>query len=80
MGCHIAKGVSERCVSRLLLTLTWRIHPLWMLTFALRRFLTEIRNVDGDDFPPRTLYQILICVQFPLEKRVLVMVSSKLKF
>ena len=35
--------------------------------YAFCRFLTEIRKVDGTDFPPRTLYEILICLQFQLE-------------
>ena len=38
------------------------------INFALCHFITEIRKVDGTDFPPRTLYQTIICVQFHLEK------------
>ena len=37
------------------------------LIFALVRFITEVKNVDGKDFPPKTLYDILICIQFHLE-------------
>ena len=37
------------------------------LMFALSRFLTEVKKVDGSKFPSRTLYDILICVQFHLE-------------
>ena len=37
------------------------------LTFALSRFLTKVKKVDGSDFPGKTLYDILICVQFHLE-------------
>ena len=37
------------------------------LVFALCRFLTEVKKLDGSDFPGRTLYDILICVQFQLE-------------
>ena len=34
---------------------------------ALCKFITEVKKVDGSDFPPRTLYDIIICVQFWLE-------------
>ena len=37
------------------------------LLFALCRFITEVKKLDGSDFPARTLYDILICVQFHLE-------------
>ena len=37
------------------------------LMFALCRFLTEVKKVDGTNFPGKTLYEILICVQFHLE-------------
>ena len=37
------------------------------LVFALVRFLTEVKKVDGSDFPGKTLYEILICLQFHLE-------------
>ena len=37
------------------------------LIFALVRFITEVKKVNGDDFPPKTLYDILICIQFHLE-------------
>ncbi len=32
-------------------------------------FLNEIRRKDGKDFPGKTLYEILMCIQFFLEKR-----------
>ena len=35
--------------------------------YTLVCFLTEVKKLDGSDFPPRTLYDILICVQFHLE-------------
>ena len=38
------------------------------LVFALCRFLTEVRKLDGSDFPGKTLYDIVICIQFHLEK------------
>ena len=37
------------------------------LVFALVRFLTEVKKLDGTDFPGKTLYDILICVQFHLD-------------
>ena len=37
------------------------------LIFALCRFITEVKKLDGCDFPPKTLYEILVCLQFYLE-------------
>ena len=37
------------------------------LNFALPRFLTEVKKLDGSDYPGKTLYEILICIQFHLE-------------
>ena len=37
------------------------------LVFAMQRFVTEIRKLDGSDYPPKNLYQIVLCVQFHLE-------------
>ena len=37
------------------------------LKFALCRFLTEAKKLDGNDYPPKTMYDILMCVQFYLE-------------
>ena len=34
---------------------------------ALCKFITEVKKVDGGDFPSRTLYDIIICLQFWLE-------------
>ena len=34
---------------------------------VLCKFITEVKKVDGTDFPPRTLYDIIICMQFWLE-------------
>ena len=39
------------------------------LAFGLRRFVTEVRKLDGTDFPAKTLYQIVLCVQFHLETK-----------
>ena len=35
--------------------------------FAMCRFITEVKKVSGEDFPAKTLYDIVICVQFHLE-------------
>ena len=37
------------------------------LCFALTRFITEVRKVDGTMFPGKTLYEIIVCVQMHLE-------------
>ena len=37
------------------------------LTFALCRFITEVKKVDGSEFPGKTLYDIIVCVQFHVE-------------
>ena len=37
------------------------------LNDAMCRFISEVKKVDGSDFPPKTLYDIVICVQFWLE-------------
>ena len=37
------------------------------LKFALCRFIVEVKKIDGSDFPAKTLYDIIICVQFHLE-------------
>ena len=33
----------------------------------MKHFITEIRKLDGSDFPAKTLYQIVVCLQFHLE-------------
>ena len=30
--------------------------------YVLVHFLTEVKKIDGSDFPGKTLYDILICV------------------
>ena len=35
--------------------------------FAVCRFITEVKKVDGSDFPGKTLYELVICIQFHLE-------------
>ena len=37
------------------------------LIFALCHFITEVKKVNGEDFPGKTLYDIIICIQFHLE-------------
>ena len=37
------------------------------LIFALVHFLSEIKKMDGSEYPGKTLYDILICIQFHLE-------------
>ena len=37
------------------------------LIFAMSRFITEVRKIDGTEFPGKTLYDIVLCVQFHLE-------------
>ena len=37
------------------------------LIFAMHWFITEISKLDGTDYPPKTLYQIVLCVQFHLD-------------
>ena len=37
------------------------------LSFALCRFITEVKKIHGSNFPGKTLYEILVCVQFHLE-------------
>ena len=35
--------------------------------FAVPRFITEVKKLDGSNFPGKTLYDIVICIQFHLE-------------
>ena len=39
-----------------------------IFVFSQYHFVAEIKKIDGSEFPPCTLYQIVICVQFQLEK------------
>ena len=36
------------------------------LNFALCHFMTEIRKLNGCEFPSKTMYDIIICIQFYL--------------
>ena len=37
------------------------------LKFTLCRFITKVKKVNGNDFPGKTLYHIIVCIQFHLE-------------
>ena len=37
------------------------------LVFAVCRFITEVKKLDGSDFPGKSLYDITICMQFHLD-------------
>ena len=37
------------------------------LCFAMTRFITEVRKIDGTQFPGKTIYEIVVCVQMFLE-------------
>ena len=37
------------------------------LKFAQCYFITEVKKLDGTDFPGKTLYYIIVCIQFLLE-------------
>ena len=37
------------------------------LIFGICRFITEVKKIDGSEFPGKTLYDIVVCVQFHLE-------------
>ena len=39
------------------------------LIFAVSHFVTEVKKLDGSDFPGKTLYDIVICIQFHLETK-----------
>ena len=37
------------------------------IVYSLSRFIREITKVNGEQFPAKTLYEIMMCVQFHLE-------------
>ncbi len=39
------------------------------LSYSLSNFILEVKKKDGSDFPPQTLYQIVISLQFFLETK-----------
>ena len=38
------------------------------LSFALSRFIVEVRRLDGKEYPPNTLREIIICIQMYLHE------------
>ncbi len=38
-----------------------------MLCYALCRFITKIKKLNGEDYPPKTIYKMLVCIQMHLE-------------
>ena len=38
------------------------------LAYALCRFVTEIRRLDGKEYPPNTIHEIVICIQMYLHE------------
>ena len=39
------------------------------LCFAMTRFITEVWKIDGSEFPGKTIYEIVVCVQMFLETK-----------
>ena len=39
------------------------------LCFAMTCFITEVRKIDGSEFPGKTIYEIVVCVQMYLETK-----------
>ncbi len=37
------------------------------LSNALCRFITEVRKLNGDRYPPKTIYEMIVCIQMHLE-------------
>ncbi len=38
-----------------------------LLAFGVSRFVTEVTKVNGQDFPPKTLYEMVMCIQMYLK-------------
>ncbi len=38
-----------------------------MLSYTICCFITEIKKLNGQDYPPRTIYEIVMCLQIHLE-------------
>ncbi len=38
-----------------------------MFSYALCRFSTEIEKINGDKYPPKTIYKMVVCLQMHLE-------------
>ena len=41
------------------------------LSFALSKFVTEIKRLDGKDYPPNTIREIVICIQMFLHENMI---------
>ncbi len=39
------------------------------LVYGLCRFITEVKKLNGNDFPPKTIYKIIVCIQMHLESK-----------
>ena len=39
----------------------------YYLKFALCHFITKVKKVNGSDFTSKTIYDIIVCIQFHLE-------------
>ncbi len=41
------------------------------LSFCLTRFVTEVKKLNRENYPPHTVYQMIICIQMYLEAQKL---------
>ena len=39
------------------------------LSYGLCWFITEVKKINGSDFPPKTIYEMIVCVQMHLESK-----------
>ena len=42
------------------------------LCYALSKFVTEIKRLDGKEYPPNTIREIVICIQMHLHENMIV--------
>ncbi len=43
---------------------------LWrreLLSYSLCQFITEIKKITGNEYPPKTIYEMIVCIQMHLE-------------
>ena len=70
-GRCIGSGVPlEMALGLVSLNVTWKKKATitaQSLKFALVRFITEVKKLNGDDYLGKTIYHIVICIQFHLE-------------
>ena len=38
-----------------------------MFSYAVCRFITEIKKLNGEEYPPKTIYEMVMCLQMHLE-------------